>query len=446
MPNLNVIQFNSLESYNRIDPEYYQKKFFKILDNFEKSKSKNLIHYLSIRRDKFKKDGEKFNYIEISNIDTLTSALESSLLKTADAPSRAQYILKENDLIVSFVRPNRKAISIITSNEDNFVGTSGLGVYTSKGITPEYLLAYLKTNIINELISRKATASEYPAISNEDFLTTPIIIFSDILRDVQDLVQNTKISIKNYKSKYKKAEDILYDITGFKKEEMINKFKKISMDEILINHENRIDSKFYCIDLKYLNNHTDLNIFKIKDLIGKKIINGVSPQYDDDGDVVLVNSNHLGIYGLNFGATDRVTSDFYNKNPKAKINFEDVLVYATGAYFGRSNIYLEKCKSLAGLDTIIINFDKQKCDPYYAALYLNSTIGLTISEKFYSGSAQEHLYHHHLDEFPIFIPKNSKKVREISLLVKDSYNDKQKAFDSLSKAISKIETKLKQII
>ena len=66
--------------------------------------------------------------------------MESSLIDTANAPSRAQNILKKDDLIVSFVRPNRKAISIVTKDQDNFIGTSGLGVYEVNDVDPEYLL------------------------------------------------------------------------------------------------------------------------------------------------------------------------------------------------------------------------------------------------------------------------------------------------------------------
>ena len=177
MSSFNIINYNTLESYKRIDPEYYQKKYFKIIKNLKKHKSLPLSNFVNLRKEKFKKDKASFNYIEISKIDTLTSALESSLIDTANAPSRAQNILKKDDLIVSFVRPNRKAISIVTKDQDNFIGTSGLGVYEVNDVDPEYLLAYLKSNLINELVSRKSTATEYPAISDEDFVTTPIIIF-----------------------------------------------------------------------------------------------------------------------------------------------------------------------------------------------------------------------------------------------------------------------------
>ena len=448
MSSYNIINYNKLESYRRIDPEYYQKRYFKVINNLEKKNSLPLSNFVTLRKEKFKKDIENFNYIEISKIDTLTSALESSSIDTVNAPSRAQNILKKDDLIVSFVRPNRKAISIITKDQDNFIGTSGLGVYKVNKIGPEYLLAYLKTNIINELVSRKSTATEYPAISDEDFITTPIIVFDDIKDKVKSAIIECQKFIKKFKQKYELAEDILYKNTNFRNYRKKDLHKVISSKKIFNYNEKRIDPKFHCIDLDNFFKEIEKKgtVVKLKDLVSKKITNGVSPKYDDNGEVVLVNSEHLGIHGLNFGATDRVSNSFFENNQKARIKFENVLVYATGAYYGRSNIYLENRNSLAGLDTLILEFDKEYCDPYYASLYLNSGIGLTISKKYFSGSAQEHLYDRHLNEYPIYIPKDKDIVKKISNLIKESYNEKQNAFKALEFAISLIEKKLIKII
>ena len=121
-------------------------------------------------------------------------------------------------------------------------------------------------------------------------------------------------------------------------------------------------------------------------------------------------------------------------------------MYATGAYFGRANIYLEHVNTLAGLDTLILEFNKEVCDPYYASLYLNSNIGLMISKKYFSGSAQEHLYDRHLKDYPIYLPKDKNLIRNISNLVKESYNEKQNAFNSLNKAINIIQKKIDKLV
>ena len=56
MSSNNIINYKTLESYKRIDPEYYQKKFFKIINNLENNRSSPLSEFVSLRKEKFKKD------------------------------------------------------------------------------------------------------------------------------------------------------------------------------------------------------------------------------------------------------------------------------------------------------------------------------------------------------------------------------------------------------
>ena len=72
MSSHNIINHKTLESYKRIDPEYYQKKYFKITHNLENKNSSPLSKFVTLRKEKFKKDSVNFNYVEISKIDTLT--------------------------------------------------------------------------------------------------------------------------------------------------------------------------------------------------------------------------------------------------------------------------------------------------------------------------------------------------------------------------------------
>ena len=156
-------------------------------------------------------------------------------------------------------------------------------------------------------------------------------------------------------------------------------------------------TKLFCYSDKIINFPKDSKekIFVINHVLRKEIYN-----FNNFNKEAINNIIKLLIVGGSQGAK------FYDQNLKSKISFEDVLVYATGAYFGRTNIFLEKVKAMAGLDVLIIKFNKDLCDPYYASLYLNSDIGKLISMQYFTGSAQEHLYNHHLENYKIFIPKN----------------------------------------
>ena len=101
MSNIYISNYKNLEGYKRIDPEYYQEKYFNIINKLKKKNSIPLSKLVVPRKEKFKKESEIFNYIEISDIDTLTAALENSLIKSIEAPSRAQNILRKTNIFVS---------------------------------------------------------------------------------------------------------------------------------------------------------------------------------------------------------------------------------------------------------------------------------------------------------------------------------------------------------
>jgi restriction endonuclease S subunit len=81
-------------------------------------------------------------------------------------------------------------------------------------------------------------------------------------------------------------------------------------------------------------------------------------------------------------------------------------VYATGAYIGRTNCWLENMKAIAGIDCLIIQPDEKVCNPVYLALFLNSQAGLMQANRRASGSAQRHLYPNDLAKYKVFIPRN----------------------------------------
>ena len=128
-------------------------------------------------RRKFQpRKGENFQYIEISEVDLATGEYNKSEILGEDAPDRAQWVVQQNDVIISTVRPIRNAVSLIRENGKNIVCSSGFAVLKAEKIEPEYLFVYLKTRPIIELLDRKTTATMYPAITVEDILETKIYL------------------------------------------------------------------------------------------------------------------------------------------------------------------------------------------------------------------------------------------------------------------------------
>ena len=106
---------------------------------------------------------------------------------------------------------------------------------------------------------------------------------------------------------------------------------------------------------------------------------------------------------------------------------------------------MENRDTLAGLDTLILEFDKELCDPYYITL-LKFRYWFNHLKKIFFWFCSRTLIRSHLDEYPMYIPKDKKIINKISNLVKESYEEKQNAFKELESSIKLIEKKLQNII
>ncbi len=115
----------------RLDSEYYQIKY----DDIE-SKIRNYKNGFSIIKDeyqyvteKYKNKEDSYSYIEISDIDVSNGVSVPHNVLFEDLPANAKIKAKKDDLLVSKVRPNRGAVSII---EDNYDVATLLGMILQK--------------------------------------------------------------------------------------------------------------------------------------------------------------------------------------------------------------------------------------------------------------------------------------------------------------------------
>ena len=132
-------------------------------------KIENLIDRKIVSAKKIFSQHDVIKYIDISSIDNIKNKIDRyTEYQMTDAPSRAQQCIKENDIIVSTVRPNLKNIAINQMEYDNLVVSSGFCVLRPKKCNPLYLfIALLQDNFTNKMIE-KTTGANYPAIKDSD--------------------------------------------------------------------------------------------------------------------------------------------------------------------------------------------------------------------------------------------------------------------------------------
>ena len=190
---------NEINIEDRIDPNFYQKKYISTIEKLGNNKVR-LEKYVRITKRKYK-IGDINKYIEISSINNSFGTIDEVEELRQEIPTSAKYQVKEGDILVSLVRPTRKAISIVTKEYDNAICTGGFAVLQSKGKVPvEFLTAVLRTNFVGIQFERYCAGSTYPTINEDDVVKVFIPMYSE--NQINKIAENYRRIIDNiYKSK-----------------------------------------------------------------------------------------------------------------------------------------------------------------------------------------------------------------------------------------------------
>lgn len=181
---------------NRFDCEYHQSIYNDyqkalIQGKYKLTKIKELMNNIRII---LQPSDEKVLYIEIGDIDIENAIINLKVVPLKDLPNNSKIYIEKGDLLISKVRPNRKAIAIY-NGEDKAYCTSAFVVLRENGKYKKELLQYLlRTNILNALIVRNVTGSTYPTINDIDILnieipTPPIEVQQKIVNEINERKQ-----------------------------------------------------------------------------------------------------------------------------------------------------------------------------------------------------------------------------------------------------------------
>ena len=111
----------------------------------------------------------KFNYITLEQVDS-GKLLGYSEEVFRSAPSRAQRVLQNGDVLMSTVRPNLMAHLFFQGQVPNAVCSTGFAVLRAKHdlSIPYFLFSQLFSEGVNDQIDKILSGSNYPAINSRD--------------------------------------------------------------------------------------------------------------------------------------------------------------------------------------------------------------------------------------------------------------------------------------
>ncbi|MDD2746569.1 MAG: restriction endonuclease subunit S [Acidithiobacillus ferrooxidans] len=110
-----------------------------------------------------------FYYISLESVDNGT-LIDSQPYSFGTAPSRARRILRDEDIMISTVRPNLKSHLYVSASISGMICSTGFSVLRPhKSIVyPQYIYANLFGGAIAQQINSLISGSNYPAISRSD--------------------------------------------------------------------------------------------------------------------------------------------------------------------------------------------------------------------------------------------------------------------------------------
>jgi hypothetical protein len=155
-------------------------------------------------------------YVSIDDIDIDDGFAFFDTLTIDELPSRAKYVLEARDILVSNVRPERNAVSLVS---EEMVGSMGSSGFTRLRIAPQFkksvpfLFGFLKTKHAVAQLMRRNRGSMYPAVLNDDVLN--IVIPSPNKALLQSVTKRIEAGIAAHKRFFETKKELDESIVSY---------------------------------------------------------------------------------------------------------------------------------------------------------------------------------------------------------------------------------------
>ncbi len=164
-------------------------------------------------------------YIDIGNVNSYGDIAEIQEYEFKDTPSRARRIVRKGDVIISTVRTYLKAITLIESDEENLIASTGFAVLRPKeNVLSEYLNFALRAEYFISSVIQNSYGVSYPAI-NSSTLSSLKIVIPKSTSEQQEIINKIKTETATIDTAIAKAEREI---------ELIREYKEAMISEVVM--------------------------------------------------------------------------------------------------------------------------------------------------------------------------------------------------------------------
>ncbi len=359
-----------------------------------------------------------------------------------------RYRLRANDVLFnrtnSFDFVGRTGI-VIDQTDSTFASYLIRLIPDSSLVTPEFLTVYLNTSFGVGQVKRRAMRSINQAnVSGSEIRRVLIPLMPmEIQEEVSETVKTAHGKLRKGESLYAQAQQLLESELGLDElcfDRPVGYTAQFS--ELELSH--RTDAQHYQPRFAQLLKHlAKFPTTRIRD-VRRHNRRGIQPIYVENGSHAVINSQHLGPKHIDYNGLERTSDQAFNAAPEAHIQPDDLLIYTTGAYIGRTNVYLDDAPAFASNHVNILRLGPD-IDHAYMSMVFQSIIGQFQTEKHARGSAQAELYPADIDKFvvPLLAPEKQKKIGDG---VRESLKKQRESAQLLEQAKARVEELIEEVI
>ncbi|MCX6762181.1 MAG: restriction endonuclease subunit S [Candidatus Moranbacteria bacterium] len=166
-----IVNFSDILEARRMDAEYFQPKYEKLISILKYQKSKLLSEVIENVPAKFNPLAEPdklFKYVELSNIDSSIGLIDGfSETSGREAPGRAKRILKTGDVIVSSVEGSLGKVALADREQEDHLASTGFFQFRSEYILPEVILVLAKSIVFQMQLEKQCAGTILTAVPKE---------------------------------------------------------------------------------------------------------------------------------------------------------------------------------------------------------------------------------------------------------------------------------------
>lgn len=164
-----IVNFSDVKSVNRIDSEYFQPKYQKLIERIKSQNVKPFAKVVENISAQFNpRPDESYKYVDLGNISSSSGIIDGfEEILGKDAPSRAKRILKKDDIIASSVEGSLDKVALVAESQNGYLASTGFFQFRSNEILPEVLLILTKSIVMQWQMKKHCAGTILTAVPSD---------------------------------------------------------------------------------------------------------------------------------------------------------------------------------------------------------------------------------------------------------------------------------------